>query len=87
MAEVKEHPFFEGIDWDALGRKQYEINTDLNSRPPIDVNIFESNFDTEYTSLPISIKPEDEELVQASENSKVELNPPKRRCNSMITRH
>lgn len=59
ISEIKEHSFFADLDWVALAKKQSPIN---NSRPPIDVNIFECNFDKEYTSIPIEIKPAEEEL-------------------------
>jgi len=57
ISEIKEHEFFSDIDWEAVSRKQ------TGAKPAIDVNIFESNFDKEYTSLAIDINPLDEEVV------------------------
>jgi serum/glucocorticoid-regulated kinase 2 len=78
ISEIKEHSFFSDIDWNALSRKQTPI---AGSRPPIDVNIFESNFDTEYTSMPIEIKPLDEEVITVQDPIQT-VAPFRRRCNS-----
>lgn len=80
ISEIKEHSFFSDIDWNALSRKQTPI---AGSRPPIDVNIFESNFDTEYTSMPIEIKPlEEEEEVLSVQDPIQSVKHLRRRCNS-----
>ena len=78
ISEIKEHSFFSDIDWNALSKKQTPIE---GSRPPIDVNIFESNFDTEYTSMPIDIKPLDEEVITVLDPIQTTV-PYRRRCNS-----
>jgi serine/threonine protein kinase len=78
ISEIKEHSFFSDIDWNALSKKQTPI---AGSRPPIDVNIFESNFDTEYTSMPIEIKPLDEEVITVLDPIQT-IAPYRRRCNS-----
>jgi len=53
IPEIKKHPFFSTINWDKIYNKEIE--------PPIKVDIFRSNFDSEYTKKPININIEDEE--------------------------
>jgi hypothetical protein len=50
LREIREHRFFNDFDWDALRSK-------TKVRPPIDVEVARSNFETEYTCLPIEIDP------------------------------
>ncbi len=48
--ELKEHPFFDGIDWDALARK--EITPPF--KPVVESDESVNNFDPEFTSADIS---------------------------------
>lgn len=52
-SDIRKHPFCQGIDFDLLSRRQHE--------PPLKVDYTRSNFDSEYTSLPITICAEDED--------------------------
>jgi hypothetical protein len=45
-AELKEHPFFKSIDWDALGKKQVTPPF----KPVVDSDESTNNFDPEFTS-------------------------------------
>ncbi|KAI9512257.1 kinase-like domain-containing protein [Russula earlei] len=49
-AELKEHPFFQTIDWDALARKQVTPPF----KPVVESDESTSNFDPEFTSADIS---------------------------------
>jgi hypothetical protein len=49
-AELKEHPFFKSIDWDALARKQVTPPF----KPVVESDESTSNFDPEFTSADIS---------------------------------
>lgn len=49
-AELKEHPFFKSIDWDALARK--EVSPPF--KPVVESDESTSNFDPEFTSADIS---------------------------------
>ncbi len=61
--EVKEHEFCKGINWEDVRKKKF--------RPPIEVNIWQSNFDAEYTRLPINLNIEKE--VQPDQEKVVKL--------------
>ena len=50
LCEIREHQFFKDFDWDAVESK-------TNVRPPIDVEVARSNFEPEYTCMPIEIDP------------------------------
>jgi hypothetical protein len=49
-AELKEHPFFKSIDWDALSQKQVTPPF----KPVVESDESTSNFDPEFTSADIS---------------------------------
>lgn len=49
-AELKEHPFFKSIDWDALAQKQVTPPF----KPVVESDESTSNFDPEFTSADIS---------------------------------
>ncbi len=49
-AELKEHPFFKSIDWEALARKQVTPPF----KPVVEPDEPTSNFDPEFTSADIS---------------------------------
>jgi hypothetical protein len=49
-AELKEHPFFQTIDWDALARK--EVTPPF--KPVVESDESTSNFDPEFTSADVS---------------------------------
>ena len=49
-AELKEHPFFKSIDWEALARKQVTPPF----KPVVESDESTSNFDPEFTSADIS---------------------------------
>ena len=52
IQDIKNHGFFKEIDWDTLSRKAPQPG---RKRLPLEVNILESNFDKQYTRLPIVI--------------------------------
>jgi serum/glucocorticoid-regulated kinase 2 len=52
IQEIKSHPFFKEIDWAAVSAK---VPQPGRKRLPLEVNILESNFDRQYTRLPIRI--------------------------------
>jgi len=47
---IKDHPFFSNINWDAMIRKEYEAPF----VPKITSDLDLSNFDPEFTSVPIN---------------------------------
>ena len=47
--EIKEHAFFKDFNWENI------INKDRSVKPPLDVEIQKSNFDEEYTGIPIDV--------------------------------
>ena len=50
---VRNHPFFSNINWDWIVKRDID--------PPIQVDFQRSNFDSEYTSLKITLEPEEED--------------------------
>lgn len=64
IEEIKNHDFFKDIDWEALSRKAPQPG---RKRIPLEVNIFESNFDKQYTRLPITINVAQEELIKIND--------------------
>ena len=60
IQEIKNHPFFKEIDWNALRAKAVQPG---RKRLPLEVNILDSNFDKQYTRLPITINVAQEELI------------------------
>jgi hypothetical protein len=51
--DIRAHPFCQGIDWGKVLRRECD--------PPIKVEYMRSNFDPEYTSMPITLRPEVED--------------------------
>ena len=64
ILEIKGHPFFKEIDWWALSQKALMPG---RKRLPLEVNILESNFDKQYTRLPIRINVAQEELFKIND--------------------
>ena len=62
MSEIKEHPFFSDIDRLKLAHKVPQPSS--RNRAPLEINMLSSNFDKEYTQLPILIDPVEEELIR-----------------------
>ncbi|EEB07338.2 AGC/AKT protein kinase Sck1 [Schizosaccharomyces japonicus yFS275] len=60
--ELKEHPFFSDIDWDALAKKKVKPPYKPHVSSEDDV----SNFDTEFTSTNVSRLNDHNDLAQAS---------------------
>ena len=50
---IRDHPFFTTINWDQIVKRDID--------PPIQVDFQRSNFDSDYTSLKITLKPEEED--------------------------
>lgn len=61
IEEIKSHEFFRDIDWEAVRAK---VPQPGRRKMPIEVNILESNFDRQYTRLPIKIDVAQEELIK-----------------------
>ena len=64
IQDIKNHDFFREIDWDALSRKGPQPG---RKRIPLEVNILDSNFDRQYTRLPININVAQEELIKIND--------------------
>lgn len=71
IQEIKEHVYFKDVDWNFVQLK--------TTRAPIEVNLQESNFDQEYTSMRIDLCCQDEEAISSNDPIEVRL---KRRANS-----
>lgn len=68
-AELKEHPFFKSIDWDALGKKQVTPPF----KPIVDSDESTNNFDPEFTSADLRETGidifDDEDVMSVSDES------------------
>lgn len=78
---IRDHPFFTSLNWDQIVKRDID--------PPIQVDFQRSNFDSDYTSLKITLKPEEEdydlsELEQLQSNTK-RLNRKKTRSMTHLT--
>ena len=78
---IRDHPFFTTLNWDQIVKRDID--------PPIQVDFQRSNFDSDYTSLKITLKPEEEdydlaELEQLQSNTK-RLNRKKTRSMTHLT--
>jgi len=64
IQEIKNHAFFKEIDWELVAKKAPQPE---RKRLPLEVNLLESNFDRQYTRLPIKIDVAEEELIKINE--------------------
>uniref|UniRef100_A0A8C3K4K2 Protein kinase C n=1 Tax=Calidris pygmaea TaxID=425635 RepID=A0A8C3K4K2_9CHAR len=68
FADIKSHTFFRSIDWDLLEKKQ--------ATPPFQPQITDDygldNFDTQFTSEPVQLTPDDEDIIKRIDQSEFE---------------
>ncbi|XP_020831556.1 protein kinase C zeta type isoform X2 [Phascolarctos cinereus] len=68
FSDIKSHTFFRSIDWDLLEKKQ--------ALPPFQPQITDDygldNFDTQFTSEPVQLTPDDEDVVKRIDQSEFE---------------
>nr|XP_014344177.1 PREDICTED: protein kinase C zeta type [Latimeria chalumnae] len=68
FSEIKSHTFFRSIDWDLLEKKQ--------ASPPFKPQITDDygldNFDTQFTSEPAQLTPDDEDVIKRIDQSEFE---------------
>ncbi|XP_025033525.1 protein kinase C zeta type isoform X2 [Python bivittatus] len=68
FSEIKSHTFFRSIDWDLLEKKQ--------ATPPFQPQITDDygldNFDTQFTSEPVQLTPDDEDVIKRIDQSEFE---------------
>ncbi|XP_061041101.1 protein kinase C zeta type isoform X2 [Eubalaena glacialis] len=68
FSDIKSHAFFRSIDWDLLGKKQ--------ALPPFQPQITDDygldNFDTQFTSEPVQLTPDDEDVLKRIDQSEFE---------------
>uniref|UniRef100_F6W9R5 protein kinase C n=1 Tax=Ornithorhynchus anatinus TaxID=9258 RepID=F6W9R5_ORNAN len=68
FSDIKSHTFFRSIDWDMLEKKQ--------ALPPFQPQITEDygldNFDTQFTSEPVQLTPDDEDVIKRIDQSEFE---------------
>lgn len=68
FADIKSHTFFRSIDWDMLEKKQVV--------PPFKPQITDDygleNFDTQFTSEPVQLTPDDEDVIKRIDQSEFE---------------
>ncbi|NP_001191303.1 protein kinase C zeta type [Sus scrofa] len=68
FSDIKSHAFFRSIDWDLLGKKQ--------ALPPFQPQITDDygldNFDTQFTSEPVQLTPDDEDVIKRIDQSEFE---------------
>ncbi|XP_023796212.1 protein kinase C zeta type isoform X2 [Cyanistes caeruleus] len=68
FADIKSHTFFRSIDWDLLEKKQMT--------PPFQPQITDDygldNFDTQFTSEPVQLTPDDEDIIKRIDQSEFE---------------
>ncbi|XP_012886898.1 PREDICTED: protein kinase C zeta type [Dipodomys ordii] len=68
FSDIKSHAFFRSIDWDLLEKKQ--------ALPPFQPQITEDygldNFDTQFTSEPVQLTPDDEDVIKRIDQSEFE---------------
>ncbi|XP_058017211.1 protein kinase C zeta type isoform X3 [Ahaetulla prasina] len=68
FSEIKSHTFFRSIDWDMLEKKQ--------ATPPFQPQITDDygldNFDTQFTSEPVQLTPDDEDVIKRIDQSEFE---------------
>ncbi|XP_075045692.1 protein kinase C zeta type isoform X2 [Mixophyes fleayi] len=68
FTDIKSHTFFRSIDWDMLEKKQVV--------PPFKPQITDDygleNFDTQFTSEPVQLTPDDEDVIKRIDQSEFE---------------
>ncbi|XP_021099042.1 protein kinase C zeta type isoform X3 [Heterocephalus glaber] len=68
FSDIKSHAFFRSIDWDLLEKKQ--------ALPPFQPQISDDygleNFDTQFTSEPVQLTPDDEDVIKRIDQSEFE---------------
>ncbi|GAB0198853.1 protein kinase C zeta type [Grus japonensis] len=68
FSDIKSHTFFRSIDWDLLEKKQ--------ATPPFQPQITDDygldNFDTQFTSEPVQLTPDDEDIIKRIDQSEFE---------------
>ncbi|XP_075695758.1 protein kinase C zeta type isoform X2 [Rhinoderma darwinii] len=68
FTDIKSHTFFRSIDWDTLEKKQVV--------PPFKPQITDDygleNFDTQFTSEPVQLTPDDEDVIKRIDQSEFE---------------
>ncbi|XP_035163303.1 protein kinase C zeta type isoform X4 [Callithrix jacchus] len=68
FSDIKSHAFFRSIDWDLLEKKQ--------ALPPFQPQITDDygldNFDTQFTSEPVQLTPDDEDTIKRIDQSEFE---------------
>ncbi|NXY84282.1 KPCZ kinase, partial [Alcedo cyanopectus] len=68
FSDIKSHTFFRSIDWDLLEKKQ--------ASPPFQPQITDDygldNFDTQFTSEPVQLTPDDEDIIKRIDQSEFE---------------
>ncbi|XP_060234902.1 protein kinase C zeta type isoform X2 [Meriones unguiculatus] len=68
FSDIKSHAFFRSIDWDLLEKKQ--------ALPPFQPQITDDygldNFDTQFTSEPVQLTPDDEDVIKRIDQSEFE---------------
>ncbi|XP_056654717.1 mucin-16-like isoform X2 [Monodelphis domestica] len=68
FSDIKSHMFFRSIDWDLLEKKQ--------ALPPFQPQITDDygldNFDTQFTSEPVQLTPDDENVIKRIDQSEFE---------------
>uniref|UniRef100_A0A8D2J5S3 protein kinase C n=1 Tax=Varanus komodoensis TaxID=61221 RepID=A0A8D2J5S3_VARKO len=68
FSDIKSHTFFRSIDWDLLEKKQVT--------PPFQPQITDDygldNFDTQFTSEPVQLTPDDEDVIKRIDQSEFE---------------
>uniref|UniRef100_A0A8C3QS02 protein kinase C n=1 Tax=Cyanoderma ruficeps TaxID=181631 RepID=A0A8C3QS02_9PASS len=68
FADIKSHTFFRSIDWDLLEKKQ----TTPPFQPQITDDYGLDNFDTQFTSEPVQLTPDDEDIIKRIDQSEFE---------------
>ncbi|KFW84966.1 Protein kinase C zeta type [Manacus vitellinus] len=68
FADIKSHTFFRSIDWDLLEKKQ----TSPPFQPQITDDYGLDNFDTQFTSEPVQLTPDDEDIIKRIDQSEFE---------------
>ena len=66
--DIKTHPFFESVDWEALEAK--EIPPPF--KPRVKGGMDASNFDKEFTDEPVGLTPIDREAVEQIDQGEFE---------------
>ncbi|CAH2319994.1 kinase C zeta type isoform X1 [Pelobates cultripes] len=68
FSDIKSHTFFRSIDWDMLEKKQ--VPTPF--KPQIKDDFGLDNFDTQFTSEPVQLTPDDEDVIKRIDQSEFE---------------